>query len=631
MAVLSIGGAIAFHPSRERLFATPLHAEQLSEVEERLASWNVAFTPTADNVVVDARRRNDVLLRLSLSGVPHAHAETSGEALANVGVLTPQAVIDAQTRAGLAGDIEAGLRGIEGLDDARVIVAPAKSAEFADESAREASASVRVRLRTGAQLSREAIAGIRAFVAAGVPGLTPSRVTLLDDRGVALNESDGGGDEAADVQRSLQSALDGAFGDGATIVRVRAEYRGDRRSERDVARTPVDGNAIAHAARNESFDDGGKRYRRHEETDDRGSETREFVSETDRGDLKRLSTAVFVDVARGLEPAKVRDLAAATVGYDASRGDSLVVQAVDFRRERAARKDVWWLLYGAIVPAAPMLIVTLGRLRRSPDSSGPLRIARPNVDRARVGQPDDESRCRFRSQPRAQRARARTSSRRRGHHQRPAGRHRRCGLWICIRHTNAKRSSNGCSVRIRRCSPMPKNCCAAMPEGFVPLEVALRRTPGDETATLQNDRAFETPANASASRYAGRRRRARRRCTCRACGAFTPRLRTRSTPASTICCAISLARCSDANSCWRRPTLQTSPRSVAALRGRFAGTSARAPRRDGGADRFKSAGRCGLRTEARGRHGRSTCRQHRCEVRNAARERARIPARRLKR
>lgn len=360
VAALSIGAGIAFHPARERLFATPLHSEQLGEVEERLASWNVAFTPTADNVVVDARRRNDVLLRLSLSGVPHAHAETSGEALANVGVLTPQAVIDAQTRAGLAGDIEAGLRGIEGLDDARVIVAPAKSAEFADESTREASASVRVRLRTGAQLSREAIAGIRAFVAAGVPGLTPSRVTLLDDRGVALNESDTGGDEAADVQRSLQSALDGAFGDGTTIVRVRAEYRGDRRSERDVARTPVDGNAIAHAARSESFDDGGKRYRRREETDDRGSETREFVSETDRGDLKRLSTAVFVDVARGVEPAKVRDLAAATVGYDAARGDSLVVQAVDFRRERPARKDVWWLLYGAIVPAAPVLIAMLG-------------------------------------------------------------------------------------------------------------------------------------------------------------------------------------------------------------------------------------------------------------------------------
>ncbi|MGA8533587.1 MAG: flagellar M-ring protein FliF C-terminal domain-containing protein [Candidatus Tumulicola sp.] len=362
IVAISIGGAIASHPPRERLFATPLHPEQVNEVEERLASWNVPFTPTADNLIVDTGRRNDVLLRLSLSGVPHAHVETSSEALGGIGVLTPQAVIDAQTRAGLAGDLEAGLRGIDGLDDARVIVAPAKTAEFADESAHEASASVRVRLRAGAQLSREAIAGIRAFVAAGVAGLSPSRVTILDDRGIALQENDAGGSDAADVQRSLQSALDTAFGEGVTIVRVRAEYRGERSSERDLRRAPLDGNAIARAALNESLDDGGKRYRRRDETEDRGSETREILSESPAGGIKRLSTAVFIDVSGGVEPSKVRELAAATVGYDAARGDSLVVQAVNFHRERAARKDVWWLLYGALVPLAPVLVTVFGIL-----------------------------------------------------------------------------------------------------------------------------------------------------------------------------------------------------------------------------------------------------------------------------
>lgn len=238
IVALSVGGAVALHPARERLFAVPLHAEQLSEVEERLASWNVTFTPAADNVIVDAGRRNDVLLRLSMSGVPHPHVETSGETLSNVGVLTPQAVIDAQARAGLAGDIEAGLRGIDGLDDVRVIVAPAKTAEFADESTREASASVRVRMRSGSQLSRQAIAGIRAFVAAGVPGLTPSRVTILDDRGIALVDGGTGVDDAADLQRSLQSALDAAFGEGGD----------DRSGARRVSRRPAFGaRRSAHA------------------------------------------------------------------------------------------------------------------------------------------------------------------------------------------------------------------------------------------------------------------------------------------------------------------------------------------------------------------------------------------------
>src|SRR5579863_2504678 len=212
--VVSIAAAILAHPSRVSLFAAPLHPEQLSEAEDRLASWNVTFIPTADNVVVDAGRRNDLLLRLSLAGVPHPHLSSTGEALATIGVLTPQAVVEAQTRAGLAGDIEAGLRGIDGVDDARVIIAPAKASEFADESAHRASASVRLRLRAGAQLTREAIGGIRAFVAASVPELEPARVTILDDRGLALADA-GAADDAARLQRSLQSALDAAFGEGA--------------------------------------------------------------------------------------------------------------------------------------------------------------------------------------------------------------------------------------------------------------------------------------------------------------------------------------------------------------------------------------------------------------------------------
>jgi flagellar M-ring protein FliF len=357
---IAIVAAIAAHPSAAALFAAPLHPEQLTEVEERLAGWSVPFTPTSENVIVDARRRNDLLLRLSLAGVPHPHLSSTGEALASIGVLTPQAVVEAQTRAGLAGDIEAGLRGIDGVDDARVIVAPAKTAEFADDAAHDASASVRLRLRATAQLPREAISGIRAFVAASVPELEPARVTILDDRGVALTDDVASTDDAADLQRSLQSALDTAFGDGATIVRVRAEYDAQRTSERDVRRTPVSALAIEQMRRTESYDGGGKRYRHLEEGQDRGSETRESLAQVPPGALKRLSTAIFVDQSRALDLVKVREFAGATLGYDPHRGDAIAVDAVDFHREAAARKDIWWLLYGAIVPLAPAVILAIG-------------------------------------------------------------------------------------------------------------------------------------------------------------------------------------------------------------------------------------------------------------------------------
>lgn len=356
---IAVAVLLAAHTVRVALFAAPLHPDQLGEVEEKLAGWSVPFTPANDNVLVDAARRSDLLLRLSLAGAPHPHLSSTGEALATVGVLTPQAVVDAQERAGLAGDIEAGLRGIDGVDDARVIIAPAKTPEFADESAHRASASVRLRLRAGAQLTREAIGGIRAFVAASVPELEPARVTILDDRGFALGDS-GGADDAARLQRSLQSALDAAFGEGAAVVRVRAEYAMAQTSEREVRRSPAAAETIALTRSSETYENGGKRYRRQDEADDRGSVTHESIAELAPGSLKRLSAAVFVDQSRLLDLTKVRALCGATLGYDPSRGDSLAVEAVDFRREPLSRRNGWWLFYGAIVPLAPALILAIG-------------------------------------------------------------------------------------------------------------------------------------------------------------------------------------------------------------------------------------------------------------------------------
>lgn len=300
--VVVAGSAVVVRPSQATLFATPLHPEQLQEVEERLAAWNVAFTPLQDNVEISRSERNALLLRLSLAGVPHAHLASEGEALASVGALTPQSVIDAQATAGLEDDIAAALRDVTGVGDARVIIAPAHSGEFADERATPATASVRLRLEPGVRIGGETVAGIRSFVAAAVPGLSPARVTILDDRGLALDDgANVAASDALDLQNALQTALDAAFGAGVTIVRV-------------------------------------------------------------HNDRMRTSTAVFVDTAHAGDLLAVRDLAAATVGFDAQRGDALAVQSVDFARLPSARKDIWWLLYGSIVPLLPTIACIAGAL-----------------------------------------------------------------------------------------------------------------------------------------------------------------------------------------------------------------------------------------------------------------------------
>ncbi|MHB8592215.1 MAG: flagellar M-ring protein FliF C-terminal domain-containing protein [Vulcanimicrobiaceae bacterium] len=379
--------AIAFftHSARSALFAGTLYPEQLAEVQEHLASWNVPFTPTADNVLVDAGRRSDLLLRLSLAGVPHAHIASSGDVLAKVSALTPQAVIDEQTRAGLAGDIELGLRGIDGVDDARVIVAPAKPGYFADERPHDPSASVRLRLRPGARLTRAAVAGIRAFVAASVPGLGANRVTILDDRGLALGAAGDDGDDAAGLQAQLQSALDTAIGPGASIVRVRVERDQRARSSREVRRVPLTGAPIALTNDAESYAGDGKQYEHTIRHVDRGSETRDVTTTVQPGRVARISVAIFVDAARRANLSTVRALAAAAAGIDPRRGDTIAVEAIDFARVPLPRKDGWWLAYGAIVPLLPTLVLALAALIAMRFASAPANaLVRALVERAGI-------------------------------------------------------------------------------------------------------------------------------------------------------------------------------------------------------------------------------------------------------
>src|SRR5579885_1237110 len=353
-AVVIVAAAEIFaHPQRSALYAAPLHPEQVAEVQDRLAAWNVAFTPTADNVLVDSKHRSELLLRLSLAGVPHGHVDGTGDVLGKVGALTPQAVIDAQTRDGLAGDIELALRGVDGIQDARVIIAPAKDGFFAGDSSHAASASVRI-TTAGPGLSSEAVDGIRAFVAASVAGLEARNVTIIDDRGQALDRG-APQSASAELQSSLQSALDGALGAGSAIVRVHVEYDPRSVESKDVRRAPLSAIPIASTTQAERYDGAGKRYDRSSQEVDRGSETRETSSSAQAGRIARITAAVFLDAQRIADVEQVKTLAAATIGIDPARGDLLQVAAMPFSRELTPRKDAWWLAYGAIVPLLPAL------------------------------------------------------------------------------------------------------------------------------------------------------------------------------------------------------------------------------------------------------------------------------------
>jgi flagellar biosynthesis/type III secretory pathway M-ring protein FliF/YscJ len=360
LAVAALAGGLSVtRDERVTLFATPLHADQLAEVQTRLAAWGIAFAPLADNVRVDPRKRSELLLRLSLAGIPHRHLATSDEAFAHVNALTPQSILEAQTRDALAADLAQGLRGLDGVADARVIVAPSSSGAYADEVSRDASASVRITLAPGARLAPATVAGIRAFVAGGVPGLDAERVTVLDDRG-AVDGGPGTPDDSS-VQTSLQTALDAALGAGATIVRVHREPLGETRDERDVKRLPLPGN-LSRTSGDERYVSPQKKYQKQTATEERGSETRDVHRTAAPDATARLSVAVFVDGSRAIDLDAIRRLATAAAGIDERRGDTLRVEAVRFavHSPAAIRGIDAWAIAGLVAGTVPQVALVAG-------------------------------------------------------------------------------------------------------------------------------------------------------------------------------------------------------------------------------------------------------------------------------
>jgi type III secretion protein J len=100
------------------------------------------------------------------------------EALGQSGVVPSRLAEHARWTAGVAGDLERSLRGLDGVLSARVHLAvPARDGLNADESPEKPSASVLVRHR--GSVPPVAVGEVQRLVAGAVPGLNPEQVNVV--------------------------------------------------------------------------------------------------------------------------------------------------------------------------------------------------------------------------------------------------------------------------------------------------------------------------------------------------------------------------------------------------------------------------------------------------------------------
>jgi len=281
----------------------------------------------------------------------------------------------------LEGELTRTITHLSGVESARVhLVLPSRSVFVNSENT--ASASVALRLKPGAKLSREQTRGLVHLIASSVRGLSPEEVTIVDGSGRRLS----GGEEDSEVantsmefqrnyeraqERSLQQILDTTVGPGRAMVRVAADVSFAREEmteerfdpnmvaarsfqiseERDISGGATAGGVPGAVGTLEGADD--KLTTSTQNGITRRSETRNFeVSKTVRrnvepvGRVMRLSVAVVVDgnwkgkgdkrtfvIRPAGELATIKSVVATAAGTKEERGDKVTVECVPFAEQ----------------------------------------------------------------------------------------------------------------------------------------------------------------------------------------------------------------------------------------------------------------------------------------------------------
>jgi len=394
---------------------TGLAGADASAVVDELTSAGVGYelTDGGSTVMVPTAEVYEQRVRLAAAGLP-ADSDGAGYSLLDQMPMTASEFQQETTyQRALEGELSRTVAAIDGVEAATVRLAIPQETVFVAATA-DPTASVFIRTRPGARLSADQVQAITHLVSAGIDGMAPTDVAVVDASGAVLStvgEEAGGAltdsrtsDHETRVGAAVQAMLDRLVGTGRATVTVNAvldlssseltteqfsatpdtpplvesttteEYTGaGGAGGAEAGATGVLGPDVV-AAPDDASQDGSYRATSQDVTNAVNKSTE--VTRSVPGSLQRQSVSVLVDqqAAGGLDMADLEAAVAAAAGIDTERGDTLSVQRMQFdttsaeaaqealaaadEREQAAARD--GLLRELVIAGAIVLLVVIG-------------------------------------------------------------------------------------------------------------------------------------------------------------------------------------------------------------------------------------------------------------------------------
>ena len=374
-------------PRMELLYGD-LERADASRIVKQLESSNIPFEIKGNGSQIFAPADQVLKLRITLAQQGQPGGGSIGYELFDKtdALGTTNFIQNVNLVRALEGELSRTIRSIDNVGTARVHLVLPKRELFSREK-RKPSASIILNMRGGSRLDRDQVRAVQHLVAAAVPGLTPSRISIVDNKGslLAPGFEDASSESAqsakadqrrrayeVNLERTIQELVEKTVGFGRVYAEVTAEMDFDRintteeqfdpdgqvvrsttTAEQSATSREAEEAAVSVGTNLPDTDLGTAEGASASSSENRTEETVNFeISKKivnhvrDTGVIKRLSVAVLVDGT--LVPAEDPDaestyqprseeemellatLVRGSIGFDADRGDTVEVVNMRF-------------------------------------------------------------------------------------------------------------------------------------------------------------------------------------------------------------------------------------------------------------------------------------------------------------
>lgn len=367
VAVLVLGAFAlstwASKPTMTPLF-TGLAASDASAIVDQLEADGVRYelADGGSSILVPADDVYAQRLAAAAAGLPTASDGGGYSLLDDMGMTSSEFQQQVTYQRAVEGELSKTIESMTGVEAATVRLALPEESVFVSETA-DPTASVFVRTKAGATLDSDKVQSIVHLVSAGIEGMAPTDVAVVDAEGKVLSAV--GGTQAGGLQGSqtaeyearvagnVQAMLERVVGVGNAVVTVTADLDYDQLARTSETYTPAEGALpLSEQTSSETYTggaesatgvlgpdgtpqpatDGTGEYSKESSTVNNSvNKVTEQVTSTP-GAVRRQSVSVVVaaDAGGAIDMADLEQTVVAAAGIDAARGDVVSVSRMAF-------------------------------------------------------------------------------------------------------------------------------------------------------------------------------------------------------------------------------------------------------------------------------------------------------------